>query len=244
MMTLQCSICGIRYHFTFKFLVLTCFFIFLFCSLGIWQYHRAQQKRILIQAYAKRPHLTPIPFSKLFNRQDYRFYAIHLKGHFDNQHQIFLDNRTYQGQVGYEVYTPFFVTTHHTAILIDRGWVPANVDRSHLPQLPSISENISLQGVLNFPPAFFTLGDMVDTREKHFPLRIQYVDLNELSKILGYPLAPYIVWLDPANPQGFKREWKVSFIGPEKHIMYSIQWFAFAISLLILFIVLNLHRAN
>ena len=132
-MVLRFSIFGNRYYFTFKFIGLTLLLVFIFSNLGLWQYHRAEQKRLLIQAYAERPRQQAIAFSTLFNEKaDGRFYAIRLKGHFDNQHQLFLDNKTMDGQIGYEVYTPFLVEGTQKAILIDRGWLPADRDRCHV----------------------------------------------------------------------------------------------------------------
>ena len=242
-MLLRFSIFGNPYHFTFKFLSLTTVLVLLFCYLGLWQYHRAEQKRILIEQYEHRPHEKPIDFEKLFVKaQDPRFYAIQLKGKFDNQHHILLDNRTHEGQVGYEVYTPFLVAGTDKGILIDRGWVPANRSRAILPDIQPVEATLTLRGVVNTAPTYFSLGPMTDSLASPFPLRVQYLKLAELSPLLGYTLAPYLVWLDPKDSHGFERQFKVTFMGPEKHLMYTVQWFAFALSLLVLFVVLNLHR--
>lgn len=239
------SIGGSRYDFTFKFWWLTALFVLLFSCLGLWQVQRAAQKRLLVAAYAARPEQQAPAFSSLFNSQeDRRFYSLELKGHYDNQHSLLLDNRTHQGQAGYELYTPFIVQGSKAAILVDRGWISAGPDRRQLPQLAAIRGTRSLKGVLNTPPKYFTLGGMLESPEKSFPLRVQYIDLKELSKILAYPLPPYILWLDPKAPEGFVREWKVSYMGPEKHILYAVQWFAFAGCLLVIFLLLNIHRAK
>lgn len=244
-MIIRFSIFGNAYYFTFKFIGLTCIFVLIFSSLGLWQCHRAQQKRLLIQAHATRLHQQALVFTNIYGMgEGQRFYPVQLKGHFDNQHQIFLDNKTHQGQVGYEVYTPFLVEGQSKAILIDRGWVPAHQNRSILPEIKPISALIAIKGVLNTPPSYFSLGSMTDNSKNPFPLRVQYINLQALAAILGKPLLPYIVWLDPADPHGFERQWKVNLMGPEKHIMYAVQWFAFAISLLVIFGVLNLHKVK
>lgn len=242
-MMLRFSICGTRYYFTFKFFGLTCCFIVLFSSLGLWQYHRAQQKRLLLAAYAARSLSQPLAFKEVLNtKNDHRFYSLRMSGHFDNQHLILLDNTLQEGKIGYEVYSPFFVENHTTAILIDRGWIEASQNRAILPQLSPVESKLTIRGVLTTPPAYFALGAMTETQPKRFPLRIQYVDLKELTTILGYPLAPYVLWLDKKDPQGFKRSWKITVMGPERHILYTVQWFAFALSLLVIFVVLNVHR--
>lgn len=225
---------------------LTLFFVLLFSGLGIWQFQRAASKRLLLQAYKERPALASLPYARLFEpEQDNRFYSIHLKGHFDNLHSLFLDNKTLDGQLGYEVYTPFLVEGHpQQAVLIDRGFVAANPDRRILPTIKPISARVSLTGVVNLPPAYFSLGTITENEHPSFPLRVQYINTQELAPLLGLTLPRYIVWLDPTDPHGFKRQWKVTLMGPEKHTMYAFQWFAFAISLLVIFGVLNLHRVD
>ncbi len=244
-MILRFSIFGNAYYFTFKFFGLMLFFVLLFSSLGFWQYHRAQEKRLLIQAYAQRKSQQLIGYNRLFNEaEDSRFYSVYLEGRFDNQHPIFLDNKTLDGQLGYEVYTPFLLEGASKAILIDRGWVPANRDRRILPSIEPVQGPLALRGVLNAPPRYFSLGGMTEGANHSFPLRVQYINIKELAPILGLSLPPYILWLDPADIHGFKRQWKVVLMGPEKHVLYTVQWFAFALSLLVIFGVLNLHRVE
>jgi surfeit locus 1 family protein len=244
-MRLRFSIFGNTYHFTFKFFGLMLFFVLLFSSLGVWQYHRAQEKRLLIQAHAERQSQQLIGYNRIFDKnQDARFYSVYLQGHFDNQHQLLLDNKTLDGQLGYEVYTPFLLEGSDKAILVDRGWVPANQDRHILPAIEPVQDLITIKGVLNTPPRYFSLGGMTERSNSPFPLRVQYINIPELTAILGLSLPPYIVWLDPADVHGFKRQWKVNLVGPEKHVMYTVQWFAFALSLLVIFVVLNLNRVK
>jgi len=48
---------------------------------------------------------------------------------------------------------------------------------------------------------------------------------------------------DPAAPNGYERVWRPAMqFGPERHLAYAIQWFAFAIVALIIFIALSLRR--
>ncbi len=244
-MVLRFSIFGNPYYFTFKFVGLTLIFVLLFSSLGAWQYQRAQEKRLLFAAFALRQSKEPIIFSQLFEKnRDSRFYTIHLTGHFDNKHHIFLDNKTQDGQVGYEVYTPFLVEKTKQAILVDRGFLPANPDRRILPTIQTLEARISLQGIVNEAPRYFSLGSLAEESQRSFPLRVQYIKLAELAPLLGLSLPPYIVWLDPADKHGFSRRWKITLMGPEKHLLYTVQWFAFALSLLVIFGVLNLHRVE
>ncbi len=241
-MAMRFSICGKRYYFTFKFWWLTVIFVLAFCSLGTWQEQRAKQKSLLIQSYTQRMQQQPISAVEIFDSsQDNRFSPARLRGHFDTPHTILLDNKTFEGKVGYEVYTPFVIAGFSKAILVDRGWVAADSNRAILPKIEPVPGKITILGTLNSPPAYYSMGVMAEPNS-HFPLRVQYIDFKELSPIMPYPLAPYILWLDVKDPNGFQRQWKVTFMPPEKHTLYAVQWFAFALSLLVIFLVLNFHK--
>lgn len=242
-MKLRFSIKGNRFRFTFKFLVLTLVLVSLFSALGFWQLERAQQKRALVKEYNHRPEQAPIAFEKLFQPgAEVRYYNLELRGHFDHAHEIVLDNRTQDAKVGYEIYTPFKVQGTDKTILVDRGFISASTDRSRLPAIQAHPGLIKIKGVVNKAPSYFALGEMQDSQKASYPLRVQFIDLKALSSLLGKPLAPYVLWLDPQSPYGFDRQWKVSYMPPEKHVMYAVQWFAFASCLLILFVALNIHR--
>ena len=49
--------------------------------------------------------------------------------------------------------------------------------------------------------------------------------------------------MDVDNADGFERRWQIKQgFGPERHIAYAVQWFGFAITLCIIYIVVNLKR--
>lgn|SRR3990167_3703872 len=222
-------------------LLLIFFALLAFCllvSLGIWQLQRAQQKRALLQAYAARSQQAPLTASDLNPTADLRYYRAKLEGTFENQHTFLLDNRTYQGHIGYEIYTPFKIKGLNKIILVNRGWLPASSSRAELPTIPAATQTMSITGILNNPAAHFSLGSFADSNANRWPLRIEFIDLQILSKLLGYPVFPYILWLDSSSKGSFTPAQQVTTISPEKHIAYAIQWFALAIGLLIVCVAL------
>lgn len=223
--------------------------LILFCAfvgLGNWQLNRAQEKRNLLAAFASRTLQPPYAASSLKDDQDLRYYRASLRGTFDNAHTFLLDNKTYQGQVGYEVYTPFIVQGLSKAILIDRGFIPlVNHRRDNLPQIKSDTSQMTLLGMLNTPPTYFAFGKMLETQAMQNPLRVQYINLGELTKQLPYPLFAYILTISPQSPMAYATEWRaIITMSPEKHTGYAVQWFALALTLLILFVALNLEEKN
>ena len=50
--------------------------------------------------------------------------------------------------------------------------------------------------------------------------------------------------LDPGAPDGFERDWRPALgFGPERHLGYAVQWFAFALVAVVMLIALNLRPA-
>lgn len=221
-----------------KLALLAFLFISLFTGLGFWQLQRAKQKEILLHAFTERTKMPPLHASNL-KAKDLRFYAAQFTGKFDNQHVFLLDNKTFHGQVGYEVYTPFFAKGLSVLILVDRGFIPLGRSRETLPTFREISDEIIVTGMLNRSPAYVAWGPIKESASIRWPLRVEYINLNELAKLLGAPLFPYVLSLNPTHRAAFAMEWKIVTMGPERHRGYAVQWFALALTLLILFIVLN-----
>ncbi len=240
--TFSFSVFGNNYYFTPKFTLATLITILLFIGLGIWQLERAAQITQLIKTINFRLNLTPISINELKESKDWRFVPIGVQGVFDNEHQILLDKRTYQGQAGYDVITPFKIPGSAQALLVDRGWISIQQATSISP----VTEGISISGVLVQPDVFAFADSAFNEQNPQWPLIIQQIDFERLSIALGYPLYPYIVLLSPNNPYGFVRKWQnlAARLTPEKNEAYAMQWFGLAFVTFVLFLVLNIQRGG
>ena len=210
------------------------------CSLGVWQLGRAQQKRQFIEQQAQGSTSTEIitlSSNTVFNADKHRYKKTQVTGHYDSAHQFLIDNQFSAGKVGYLVLTPFILEGESVAVLVNRGWLPLNLDRKVLPEVEIKSESINISGrINNFPSVGIKLvGAEIPTES--WPSVLQVVDTEVLSKKLTYSLMPFQIELDQDQQGGYKREWQaITIMLPEQHIAYAIQWFALAITLTILFI--------
>lgn len=223
-----------------KLFILSLILVAFFTSLGFWQLGRAQQKTALLNDYQHRSEIAPHNANDLTTPNDWRFYQAILTGKFDDEHTILLDNKTFNGKVGYEVYTPFKAKGLDTLILVDRGFIPLGVSRESLPAVPkSAKGTITIQGMLNLPPTYVSFGGMSENGKTEWPLRVEYINLPEISKLLNTNLYPYIISLNPESPSALQVKWQIVTVDPNKHKGYAVQWFALAITLLIISIALN-----
>jgi surfeit locus 1 family protein len=208
-------------------------------ALGMWQLDRSEQKRIFLeeqeQAAANEPiHLTAAIEN---NTKALRYRKVEVAGRYDVAHQFLVDNQISDGKAGYFVLTPFILTGENKAVLVNRGWIPLNQNRSVLPELKIDNAEAVINGrINNFPSVGIKLAG-AEIPSEDWPSIVQVVDSDVLAKKLGYPLFQFQVELDKERPGGFKREWHTATImQPEQHTAYAIQWFALALTLTILFI--------
>lgn len=227
----------------FKLALLALCFITLFTSLGCWQLARAKQKELLLQTFHERTLHAPLSAKNISEINDWRFYRTILSGKFDTQHTFLLDNKIVNGQVGYEIYTPFMAEGLKSPILVDRGFIPLGASRNILPKINTSKDSQTLEGMLNLAPAYVAFGPMQESSST-WPLRVEFINISQLNQLLNTTLFPYILTLQQNQPAAYAIEWQITSIPPERHRGYAVQWFALALTLLILFVALNRDRAN
>jgi surfeit locus 1 family protein len=212
----------------------------LLIALGMWQLGRSEEKRIFLNQQEQgsaSSEIIQLSSAIEDNADALRYKKIQATGHYDQAHQFLIDNQISAGKAGYFVLTPFVLQGETKAVLINRGWVPLNQDRSVLPDVQIKKEQTVVTGRINrFPSVGIKLAG-AEIPTDSWPSVIQVVDSEVLAKKLAYPLFPFQIELDKDRPEGFKRELQTAPIMlPEQHIAYAIQWFALAITLTILFI--------
>ncbi len=218
----------------------------LLIALGIWQLGRSEEKRLFLEQKEQRLALGEIIQLSTAIGDDadaLRYKKVQAAGHYDQTHQFLIDNQINAGKAGYFVLTPFVLQGEDKAVLINRGWVPLNQDRSVMPDLQIKNEQTVVMGRINrFPSVGIKLAG-AEIPSEGWPSVVQVIDNQVLAKKLAYSLFPFQIELDKNLPEGFKREWQTTTIMlPEQHTAYAIQWFALAFTLTILFIWYSFKR--
>ncbi len=216
----------------------------LLLGLGCWQLDRARQKAEFQTAFVGRLEQPPVPLTELdpVELVD-RYRRVVASGRYDSRHQVLLDNQVRDGQPGYHVLTPLRLDAGG-AILVNRGWVPLGESRQVLPDVTAPMEVVTVSGWLAQPAQpGLRLGDAAGT-DANWPRVVPYVDYERLGAILGQPLRPALILLEPGAPAGYWRDWEPRFggFGPERHQGYAVQWFALALALAILYLAASIHR--
>lgn len=213
-----------------------------FCRLGFWQMGRAAEKEQMAARYERGLQMSPLGLPELLAwGADVEDVPVRLQGRYDNSRLVYLDNQPNGPVAGFHVHTVFFPEGETQGILVNRGWVPVGSDFQKLPPVPAATAT-GLTGTVALPSPYFTVGEP-DYRQR--PLRVSRLEMSPLSAALGVQLRPFVIRLDAAAADGFRREWSpAARLGmvPEKHRAYAFQWFSLALTVLVVLIVVNLRK--
>ena len=218
----------------------------LFIKLGFWQLDRAHQKE---QQYQQVVHRHQEPASSLNSQDMFRadksdllWRKVSARGRYAHE-QFVLDNQVVNGEPGYFVLTPFHLAGTDKWVLVNRGWVPAGDDRSRLPDINVPAEDMDVSGeISDVPPTGLFLENAPVETMSGAVYRIQRVDIDKIAGLIRHDLLPFVVELTPAAEHGYVREWRLPGSGKERNLGYAFQWFAFAVTLVIIYLVVNLKR--
>lgn len=232
------------FRFNWKLALFTVLLLPVLVRLGFWQLEREQEKIRLQNLYEERQQEQPVDLHSLGQEQDLQYRQVYVAGSYDNEHIFLLDNKIYQGQVGYEVVVPF-LADDGLVVLINRGWMPTGQYRDQLPEVPVVIGPVAVAGSV-----YVAVGEQLvlgtEVAAPGWPKVIQTLDPAGLSALAGYDadsrLFPFSVRLADDSPGVLTRHWPVISTAPEKHRAYAVQWFAMAAVLLGLFVYSSLRR--
>ena len=219
----------------------------LLLALGHWQLQRAAEKSAMLAEWTGHAGLPPLRLGAddlpLRRVADLPGRRLVIDGRWDAGRQILLDNQVLDGQAGYWVFTPLRVGDRDAAVLVNRGWLPVGPSREAAPDVEMAAHAGLVEGIAAPPPAASLFSRQeVDTSLGGGVLRVQQIDLANLSKRLALRLEPWTLRLDPAAADGYRRQWQAPGLTPERHVAYAVQWFLLAALAIGLYIRLNLHR--
>ena len=243
----QYRLCSLRiasYHFNpgvFSTLV-TVAFLYTMMSLGFWQADRAEFKDTLQQKIIERKKLSPVAIEELpVSIESRRYLPVRFMGEFDTRHSFLLDNITFNGSVGYHVFTPVKIDGSKT-ILVNRGFVAQGKTRDQLPVVDAPDGEFEISGLLDLSPSRTLLLAENVQETSRWPVVLQYVDLIEISQLLDYELYDMILWLNPDETASFEYDLPVLNLNAAKNSGYAFQWFAMSLALSIIYIVVNTKK--
>jgi surfeit locus 1 family protein len=243
LLTMSVKIIQTKYYVSIRLFpaLLFMMLLILLVKLGFWQMARAKEKTRIGLLFQHNKDSKPLELNPktLINITKGRYSVlVHSTGHFDNVHNFLLDNKILQHQVGYEVLTPFILKNSHTAILVNRGWIPQGFTRGRLPIIKPIQGDITIEGFVIWPKKIFIFTEII---EPEWPRRIQTVSPQFLQQ---NKFAPFFVVINKQQPYGFRQSLPDLAFQANRHYAYACQWFGLSLLLVIVFLTTAISRFN
>ena len=187
--------------------------------LAIWQLARREQRRArnaVVLAARRRP---PVELSGRVAAESLVGRRVRARGVYDFERERLWRPKAFADAPGVDLVTPLRLADG-TGVLVDRGWAPSP-DAYHIVAL------------------LYREADTADVMGLGFAAPRGRGDVNpaRLRDSLPYPLLPLVVQQLPEptgeSPRGAPRRWPAPELDDGPHLSYAIQWFSFALIIVI-----------
>lgn len=212
--------------------------------LAIWQQGRATEKRALQAEYAARTEAPLVVLSsaleKIENVSGYRYRLATARGEWQATNQIFIDNKFNDGgAVGYHVITPLKIADNNSVVLVNRGWIARSPSYPVLPAVDTPAGGVEVQGQLTIPSKRF-LELTANAAEGHVWQNLTIERYQQATKMDVLPWILLASKISPSSPQ-LALQTERPDAGVEKHVEYMLTWYSLALTVVALWIGLNLR---
>jgi surfeit locus 1 family protein len=202
--------------------------------LGIWQMSRLQGRRAANVAITRQinapPLLLDVRTATTIDPATLIFRRVTVRGTWDYAHEVELRYRSFDGQAGIHVLTPLRIAGGDTVVLVDRGWIPYQDTGPEGRRAYQQGESASIEGLVYESHA--------QSSASSEPGVFSQIDVPAIGAQLPYPLVSYWVQRLPSGDnQTPPRSEGPPPLDDGSHLGYMIQWWAFAATLLVTYLV-------
>lgn len=212
-------------------------------ALANWQLNRAHEKEGLADRLAVLAKDAPVTLPATEVRlQDVEWRRVIARGRFEPRFGVLVDNRIYHGVAGYYVVMPLEIIDDRGLapryVLVNRGWIAGNPDRSILPDVRTPETIVEITGVATTPSRRFLELSSQTVEGKVW----QNLTLERYRKAFPIALQPIVIQQEGALDDGLVREWDPPNFGVDRHYGYAFQWLAMATTILVIYLVTHVRR--
>lgn len=218
-------------------------------TLSVWQWQRASQKTEILErlAYWQSQGALNVDGLKAVPPEEIDGIGLRFSARWLSPVVWLLDNRIYQGRVGYDVVVPVVADGLAQPLVVNLGWVPAPAVRTEMPVV-NIPATLELNGILRARSKGLLLGQNIEQTDT-WPQRIQQVAIDQLFANLPEALNrryegfyPGVVYQQASSP--FVIHYRPVVIPPEKHRAYSLQWALLALAVVVIVLVASARKCE
>ena len=200
-------------------------------ALGSWQVQRLIWKSEIIETFTARAAAVPVSVDALTgDADDNQFRRLRLSGTLLHDQEIYLTGRTYEGNAGFHVITPFR-RSDDSIIFINRGWVS---EEYRLPNSRPFSIKtgiITIDGIVRLPQrqGYFVPDNEPD---RGFWFTLKPDEIARYKNLMSAETAFYVdrVRTDDVITLPIAAEVRINV--RNAHLNYALTWFGVALSLI------------
>lgn len=213
--------------------------------LGNWQTRRAEEKIALQERLDRLSSVAvkEVPAS-IVNPDEWAQHRVIARGEFVPEGMVLVDNRLFRGAAGYHVVMPLRLAGSRMHILVNRGWVASGGRRNVLPNIPTPAGPVAIEGIASVPTDQpYELAKAGESNAVPGPIR-QNLVIERVAAEQGRTLQPFVILQTGTAPDSLVREWPRPDARSDTNRAYALQWYAMSALAVIMWIVLNLKRAD
>ena len=209
-------------------------------ALGTWQVNRLEWKTALQERVAQSLTAPAVPLpARLDDPAAWEFRPVTLTGRFLHAKELRVVARPRQGQVGYEIVTPF-ERADGPPVLVNRGFVPMDRADPATREGAQAAGTVTVTGTVRLPqePGLFQPGNSPGASSW------MRVDPPAMAAVVGLSaVAPFVVELAPGqSPGGIPAGIEQHVELPNSHLQYAFTWYSFAATLAIIYVLSQRRR--
>lgn len=214
--------------------------------LGFWQLDRLEQKQMQNAIGSARINAEPVDLVTLLEEaqgdlESIEYRNVYVTGTFDPTEEVLIRSQVERGQAGFHVITPVVLDDSELGVLVNRGWVPLGMDQPPVEAAPETGRQ-RVEGWVQLTETRPPLGPEDLPGELSIYNR---VDVGRVGEQTTYNLAPvYIVEKGERTTELPIPVRQPDFSDEGPHLAYAIQWFGFAIVLVVGFYFLLRRKGN
>lgn len=212
-------------------------------ALGIWQLQRLDWKNAMIAERQGRLSATPIAMPANFDDPaEFQFRRVEVAGRFLHDRELYLGGRVHKRVVGFHVVTPLLLDDGR-ALLVDRGWVPPERRDPASRADGQVEGRVVLEAVLRtggWKGRAFLRPDN-DAVQNHWI----WLDLPAMAEAAGIerPVLEFYAVAAPVEvPGGLPIALATEVDLRNDHLQYALTWFALAVALIVIYVLVSLRR--
>jgi cytochrome oxidase assembly protein ShyY1 len=195
--------------------------------LGFWQLDRLHGRRYYNALFAQGMAMTPEPVEHLVDANagtgsSLLYRQAEATGTYDPAHEVILYGRSHNEEPGNHVLTPL-VLPDGRAVLVDRGWVPYEMNTPPVSGAPPPGGTVTITGLL-------APSEPGGSPQTQATTTFTVVDLAQIGRQLPYTLLPDYLQLQhqsPVQSGSLPIPPPPPTLDEGPHKGYALQWFSF-----------------